>query len=71
MAQITAFNEPSTWPETLRQQWKWRWNGYATPYLSEIAFTCSRASGMPKFMQALDVATGKTIWRTDYPARSR
>lgn len=66
---ITTFNEPSTWPETLKQQWKVEvGTGYATPLLVGDRIYMFSRLGEAEVMQALDVATGKTIWRTDYPA---
>jgi len=66
---ITGFNEPAAWPETLRQQWKIEvGTGYATPLLvGDRLYVFSRI-GEAEVMQALDPATGKTIWRTEYPA---
>ena len=66
---ITGFNEPSTWPETLRQQWKVEvGTGYATPLLVGDRIYMFSRIGESEVMQALDAATGKTIWRTDYAA---
>jgi outer membrane protein assembly factor BamB len=66
---ITSFSEPATWPESLRQQWKVEvGTGYATPLLvGDRLYQFSRI-GDSEVMQALDPATGKTIWRTDYAA---
>lgn len=66
---ITSFNEPATWPETLKQQWKVEvGTGYATPLLvGDRIYQFSR-QGESEVMQALEAATGKTIWKTEYPA---
>lgn len=66
---ITAFNEPSAWPERLRQQWKVEVGlGYATPLLVGDRIYMFSRQGEEEVMQALDAASGKTIWRTAYPA---
>lgn len=66
---ITGFSEPSAWPETLKQQWKVEvGTGYATPLLvGDRLYVFSRL-GEAEVMQALEPATGKTIWKTEYPA---
>jgi outer membrane protein assembly factor BamB len=66
---ITGFSEPATWPETLKQQWKLEVGlGYATPLLVGDRLYMFTRQGEEEVMQALDPATGKTIWRTAYAA---
>ena len=66
---ITAFNEPATWPEALKQQWKVEVGaGYATPLLVGDRIYMFSRLGESEVMQALDAATGKTVWRTEYAA---
>ena len=66
---ITAFSEPTAWPEALKQQWKIEvGTGYATPLLVGDRIYMFSRQGEAEVMQALDAATGKTVWRTEYAA---
>jgi outer membrane protein assembly factor BamB len=66
---ITGFNEPATWPDMLKQQWKVEVGpGYATPLLVGDRIYMFSRQGEEEVMQALEAATGKTIWRTAYAA---
>jgi outer membrane protein assembly factor BamB len=66
---IAAFNEPKAWPDQLRQQWRIDVGlGYATPLLVGDRIYMFTRQGEDEVMQALDAATGKTIWRTAYAA---
>jgi outer membrane protein assembly factor BamB len=66
---IASFKEPSSWPESLKQQWKIEvGTGYATPLLVGDRLYLFSRQGEDEVMSALDPATGKTIWRTAYPA---
>lgn len=64
-----AFTQPSAWPETLNLKWKADVGlGYATPLVvGDKVFMFSR-QGENEVMSALDAASGKVIWKTDYPA---
>ena len=66
---ITGFNEPAAWPEKLTQRWKIEVGlGYATPLVvGDRVYVFSR-QGEEEVMQAIEPATGKTIWRTAYAA---
>jgi hypothetical protein len=62
---VAAFAEPAAWPERLTQQWKVDiGEGHASPILvGGRVYTFSRQGGN-EVMQALDAATGKTVWQT-------
>ena len=66
---VTAFNEPNTWPSALTKGWSRDVGlGYATPLLvGEQVFMFTREND-EEVMQALNAATGETLWRTTYPA---
>jgi outer membrane protein assembly factor BamB len=66
----SSFSAPSSWPETLTQRWKVEVGpGYATALVvGNRVYMFSRQGGN-EVMSALDAATGKQIWRTDYPAQ--
>ncbi len=66
---ISSFREPSSWPEGLKQQWKVDVGlGYATPLLVGDRLYLFSRQGADEVMSALDPVSGKTIWRTSYPA---
>ena len=66
---VSAFREPSSWPEGLKQQWKIEvGTGYATPLLVGDRLYLFSRQGDDEVMSALEAASGKTIWRTGYPA---
>jgi outer membrane protein assembly factor BamB len=64
-----AFSEPSAWPESLTLKWKVDVGlGYATPLVVGNRIYMFARQNDREVMSALDVATGKTLWKTDYPA---
>lgn len=66
---VTGFKEPSSWPEMLRQQWRVNVGlGYATPLVVGERLYMFTRQGAEEVMQAIDPASGKTIWRTGYAA---
>jgi outer membrane protein assembly factor BamB len=66
---VTSFREPAAWPEGLRQQWRVDvGTGYATPLLVGNRIYTFTRQGEEEVMQALDAGSGKSIWRTGYPA---
>ena len=66
---VVGFDMPEAWPAGLTQQWTVEIGfGYATPLLiGERLYVFSR-QGNDEVMQAIDPATGETIWRTSYDA---
>jgi len=65
----SGFKEPKAWPEKLTRRWKVEvGEGYATPIVvGKTVYAFTRRDGA-ETITALDAATGKLIWRTDYPA---
>ncbi len=65
----TAFPEPRAWPEQLTRTWKIEvGEGYATPILVRDRLYVFTRQGENEVMQAIDAATGQSIWRTSYAA---
>jgi outer membrane protein assembly factor BamB len=64
-----AFAPPKTWPALLTQRWKVTvGEGYSTPILvNDRVFMLARRDGN-EVVTALEAATGKVIWQTNYPA---
>jgi outer membrane protein assembly factor BamB len=66
---VTGFTPPATWPEQLTQRWKVEVGlGYATPLVVGNRLYIFARQGEDEVMMALDAASGKTLWRTAYPA---
>ena len=65
----SAFSEPKTWPEKLTRQWKVEVGaGYTTPIVIGGTVYSFTRQGEEEVLTALEAATGKTVWRTSYPA---
>jgi outer membrane protein assembly factor BamB len=65
----TVFSEPRAWPEQLTRTWKIEvGEGYATPILVRDRLYMFTRQGDNEEMQAIDAATGTSIWRTSYAA---
>jgi outer membrane protein assembly factor BamB len=63
----TSFSAPKTWPEQLTRKWTIDvGEGYATPILVRDRLYVFTRQGDNEVMQAVDAATGKSIWRTTY-----
>ena len=66
---VTGFSVPATWPAGLTEQWTREVGlGYATPLLIGERLYLFTREGDDEVLQALDAATGETIWRTAYSA---
>ena len=64
-----AFDVPASWPDGLRQRWTVDvGSGYATPLLIGDLLYLYVRQAEDEVMLALDPATGRTIWRSAYPA---
>ena len=64
---VASFREPSPWPEALKQQWKVEVGlGYATPLVVGDRLYLFTRQGEEEVMTAVDVTSGKVIWRTGY-----
>ena len=64
----SAFSKPDSWPDSLKLEWKVDvGEGYATPLVvGNRIYAFTRQNGN-EGITALDAATGKRVWRTDYP----
>ena len=67
---MAPLDTPAAWPSALTQQWSVEvGDGYATPLvLGDRVYMFTRLDGN-ETMQALDAATGETVWSTNYPAQ--
>ncbi|MCY4662222.1 MAG: PQQ-like beta-propeller repeat protein [Acidobacteria bacterium] len=66
---VSGFDVPATWPEGLTAQWTREVGlGYATPLLIGERLYLFTREGNEEVMQALDAASGETIWRSAYSA---
>jgi outer membrane protein assembly factor BamB len=65
----TVFSAPRVWPAQLTRKWKVDvGEGYATPILVRDRLYAFTRQGEHEVMQAIDAATGKSLWRTTYAA---
>src|SRR5215204_1055010 len=66
---VTGCRAPAAWPAQLTQQWKVDVGlGYATPLVVGNRVYIFSRQGDDEVMSALDVASGKVVWRTAYAA---
>lgn len=66
---VAVFREPATWPEHLTRQWSIEVGlGYAAPLLVGDRLYLFSRQGQNEVMSALDGATGRIVWRVEYPA---
>jgi outer membrane protein assembly factor BamB len=66
---ITGFKSPATWPTELKQIWKITvGTGDATPALLGNKIYLNTRQGDQETVLCLDAATGKEIWRNQYPS---
>jgi outer membrane protein assembly factor BamB len=66
---IASFREPVSWPTTLTKRWRVETGtGYATPLVVGNRVYSFTRQGEEEVMAALDASSGKTLWRTSYPA---
>lgn len=64
-----SFTEPKTWPDKLTMRWKIEvGEGYATPIVVGNRVYTHTRQGANEVMSALDSATGKVVWQTNYAA---
>lgn len=67
---VVGFDVPAAWPDGLTRQWSIDVGfGYATPLLVGDRMYVFSRQGDDEVMQALDPATGETVWRSSYSAR--
>jgi outer membrane protein assembly factor BamB len=68
-SKVTGFKAPSLWPSELLQQWKITvGTGDATPVLVGKKIYLHTRQGGDEVILCLDAATGKEIWKNNYPA---
>jgi outer membrane protein assembly factor BamB len=64
-----SFTEPKTWPDKLTMRWKVEvGEGYATPIIVGNRVYTHTRQGANEVMSALDSASGKLVWQTNYAA---
>ena len=65
---VVGFNAPAVWPKTLREEWKVPVGiGHASPVVvGERVYVFARENE-EEVLRALDLKTGKEIWKTSYP----
>lgn len=64
-----AVTLPSQWPETLTKRWELSVGaGHASPVISGNRVVVLARQGEEEVVRALDLASGKQIWRAAYPA---
>ena len=67
---VAAFREPQAWPERLERRWQVDVGlGYATPLVVGGRIYQFSRQGEEEVMLALDADSGRTLWRSSYPAR--
>jgi outer membrane protein assembly factor BamB len=60
---------PATWPQALKKRWETPvGTGHASPVVSGDRVVVIAREGDQEIVRALDVATGKEIWRASYSA---
>jgi outer membrane protein assembly factor BamB len=60
---------PAQWPEALKKRWETPvGTGHASPVVSGNRVVVIAREGDQEIVRALDVASGKEIWRAGYPA---
>jgi len=65
----STFSAPATWPDTLVQKWKIEvGTGYASPIVVGNRVYVFSRRGDNEGMSAHDAATGRELWRKEYPA---
>jgi outer membrane protein assembly factor BamB len=66
---VMRFNEPKTWPETLKTKWKVEiGEGYASPLLAGGRILEFTRQGGDEVAMGIDPENGKTLWTQKYPA---
>lgn len=66
---VASFTPPQVWPERLTRRWSVEvGDGYATPLLVGDRVYMYTRQGDDELLRAIDAASGKEIWRTQYAA---
>jgi outer membrane protein assembly factor BamB len=68
-SKVTGFAAPATWPAELKQEWKVTVGfGDATPVLVGNKMYLNTRQGDQEAVLCLDAATGKELWKNQYPS---
>ena len=68
-SKVTGFKAPSSWPAELKQEWKITVGfGDATPLLAGNRIYLNTRQGNDEVILCLDAATGKELWKNQYPS---
>jgi outer membrane protein assembly factor BamB len=66
---VAAFNAPSSWPATLTKRWEVSvGGGHSSPVIAGDRIVVHARQGAREITRALDLKTGKEIWRDEYDA---
>jgi outer membrane protein assembly factor BamB len=66
---VAAFAAPSAWPSTLTKRWELAvGEGYSSPVVSGDRVVIHTRQGEREVVRAVDLKTGKELWRNDYAA---
>ena len=66
---VTGFKAPAAWPAELKQDWKVTVGfGDATPVLTGNKIYLNTRQADQEVILCLDAATGKELWKTQYPS---
>ncbi len=68
-SKVTGFKAPTVWPAELKQDWKVTvGTGDATPILVGSTIFLNTRQGSDEIVLCLDAATGKELWKYQYPS---
>ncbi|HET9528731.1 MAG TPA: PQQ-binding-like beta-propeller repeat protein, partial [Blastocatellia bacterium] len=66
---VSSFLSPASWPKALTLKWKTAvGGGYSSPLLAGTRVYIHTRQDDNEVVQCLDLASGKSLWRTSYPA---
>jgi outer membrane protein assembly factor BamB len=66
---VAAMSAPSTWPATLTKRWEVRvGSGHSSPIIDGDRVFVHAREGEREITRALDLSTGKELWRSEYAA---
>ena len=70
-SKVTGFKAPPNWPSELKQEWKVTVGfGDATPVLVGKNIYLNTRQGDQEVILCLDAATGKELWKNQYPSNA-
>ena len=68
-SKVTGFKSPAAWPDELKMDWKVTVGfGDATPVLTGNKIYLNTRQGDQEVVLCLDAATGKELWKNQYPS---